>query len=79
MMGSSVLNNETLITLHPLEDGWLLDGPFSDICPLLVLLLSTLGVLLGMGRLPSGLPVTGELLYKVTFDGRWLQTLLAGN
>ena len=72
MVGSSVLDNETLITLHPLEDDWLLDGPFSNICPLLILLLSTFGVLLGVGRLPSGLPITGKLLYKVTLDGRWL-------
>ena len=65
MMSSSVLDYQTLITLHSLEDGWLLDGPFADVCPLLILFLGTFGVLLGVGRLPSGLPVICKLFNEV--------------
>jgi hypothetical protein len=60
VMSSRVFHNETLITLHTLEDMGFLYGPFSNICPFL-LLVSTLGVLLGMRWLPSLFPVIGEL------------------
>ena len=72
VVSSRVLDNETLIALHSLEDSWLLDSPFSNICPLLIFV-RTLGVLLGMGWLPSRLPVICELLDEVGLDGGVLQ------
>ena len=59
MMGSLVLDNKTLLALHSLEDMGLLNRPFSNVSPLLI---GTGGILLGVGRLPSCLPVVGELL-----------------
>jgi hypothetical protein len=64
-MGSSVLDNKTLITFHTLEDSWLLYGPFSNICPFLIFV-RAFGVLLGMRWLPSGLPVICELLDEIS-------------
>lgn len=59
VMGSRVLHDETLVTLHSLVDNGLLDSPLAIVGPLL---LGALGVLLGMGRLPPLDPVVGELL-----------------
>ena len=68
VMSSSVLDNKTLVTFHSLEDVRLFYSPLSNICPFLILLAGTLGVLLSMRRLPSGLPIIGELLEEVGFD-----------
>lgn len=68
VMGSCVLNNETLITLHTLENRWLLYSPFSNVSPLLIFV-GAFGILLSMRWLPPGLPVVCELLNKVTLDG----------
>lgn len=59
VVGSSVLDNKTLVTLHALVDSGLLDGPLADVGPFF---LRALGILLGVGRLPPLLPVVGELL-----------------
>lgn len=69
MVSSRVLENETLITLHSLVDLGLFDGPFSNICPLLII---GRGILLGVGRLPSLLPVVGELLEEVGLESSGL-------
>lgn len=67
VVSGCVLNNQTLITLHTLEDGRLLNSPFSNICPFLVFV-GILGVLLGVRWLPSLFPVVCELLDEVTLD-----------
>jgi hypothetical protein len=67
VVGSCVLDDQTLIALHSLEDVRLLNRPLSNVGPFL-LLVGALGVLLGVGRLPAGLPVVGELLNKVALD-----------
>ena len=67
MMSSWVLDDKTLVALHTLEDMRLLYSPFSDICPFLVLV-RALGILLGVGWLPSSLPIVCELLNEVGFD-----------
>ena len=36
MMGSLVLDYQPLVALHALEDSWLLDGPVSDVSPLVL-------------------------------------------
>jgi hypothetical protein len=69
MMSCGVLDDKTLVAFHALVDMRLLDSPFSNICPFLIFLAGALGVLLGMGWLPSRLPIVGELLDKVTLDG----------
>ena len=45
VMSSGVLDDETLVTLHSLEDLWFLNGPLADVLPLL-LDISSLHVLL---------------------------------
>lgn len=72
MVCSGVLDNQTLIADHAREDGGLLDGPLANIGPLLVLV-RVLGVLLGVGGLPAGLPVIGELLKERGLEGGGLQ------
>jgi hypothetical protein len=67
MMCSSVLDDKTLVALNALVDMGLLYSPFSNICPFLVLV-RTLCVLLGMGRLPSCLPIVCELLEEVGLE-----------
>jgi hypothetical protein len=67
MMSCSVLDDKTLVALHALVDMGLLYSPFSNICPFLVLV-RTLCVLLGMGRLPSCLPIVCELLEEVGLE-----------
>lgn len=64
MVSGRVLHNETLVALHALVNGGLLDGPLADVSPLLIVA----GVLLGVGRLPSGLPVIGELLKEGSLE-----------
>lgn len=65
VMGSCVLDNETFITLHTLEDVGLLYSPFSNISPFFFLFARTLCVFLGVGWLPSCFPVIGELFNEV--------------
>jgi hypothetical protein len=71
VMGCGVLDNETFVTLHTLEDSRLLNCPLSNVRPFLVLV-GTLRVLCGMGRLPPGLPVICELLQEIGFNRRGL-------
>ena len=67
MVGSLVLQDQTLVAVDASEDRRLLDVPGADVLPLL------LGVLLlGIGSLPSGLPVVGELLEEGSFEGSGL-------
>jgi hypothetical protein len=67
MMSCSVLDDKTLVALHALVDMGLFYSPFSNICPFLILV-RTLCVLLGMGWLPSGLPIVCELLKEVGLE-----------
>lgn len=70
MVGSGVFQHETLVTLDTLEDGGFLNGPLSNVGPVL------LGVrvgLLGVGGGPSLLPVIGELLDEGSLDGGRLE------
>ena len=69
VVGSGVLDDKALVTLHTLEDMRLLYSPFSNISPLLILLSRALGILLSMGWLPSGLPIVCELLNEIGLDG----------
>lgn len=71
MMGCSILDNKTLIAFHALEDMGFFDSPFTNISPLLILV-GAFGVLLGVGGLPSCLPVVCKLLEEVGLDGSWL-------
>lgn len=64
MVSGSVLDDQALITFHALEDMRLLDGPLSNVCPFLFFV-GALRVLLGMGCLPTGVPVIGELLEEI--------------
>lgn len=67
VVGSLVLQDQTLVAVDASEDGRLLDVPGADVLPLL------LGVLLlGIGSLPSGFPVVGELLEEGSFEGSGL-------
>ena len=68
MVSSSILDDESFVALHTLEHSWLLDSPFTNVCPFLVFLLRALGVLLGVRWLPSLFPVVCELLDEVTLD-----------
>jgi hypothetical protein len=67
MMSCSVLDDKTLVALHALVDMWLFYSPFSNISPFLILV-GTLCVLLGMGWLPSCLPVICELLKEIGLE-----------
>lgn len=61
MVSGRVLHNQTLVTLHSLENGGLLNSPLADKGPVLI----RLGVdLLRVRGLPPGLPVVGELLQE---------------
>lgn len=73
MMSGLVLDDETLITNHAIEDGWLLDVPLSNIGPFFF---GGLVILLCARNFPSSLPVVGELFKERSFDGR---DGLAGN
>lgn len=64
-MSRWVLHHQTLVALYSLEDGRLLNRPFSDISPFL----GSFGVvLLCVRRLPSSLPVVCELLKEGSFE-----------
>lgn len=60
VVGSRVLDNETVVTLHPLVDDGLLNCPLANVGPLLIIL----AVLLSSGWFPPLLPVIGELLQE---------------
>lgn len=66
-MSSGVFDDETFVALHSLVHVWLFDCPLSYISPLLIIL-GILKILLGMGRLPSALPVVCELLEEWSFE-----------
>lgn len=71
---SLVLDDQALVTLHALEDGGLLNGPLANVGPLLLLLaLGVLHILLGMRRLPAGLPVICELFEERGLEGGGLR------
>jgi hypothetical protein len=59
MMGSLVLDHETLVTLHALQDRGLFHSPLADVGPFLV---GGLVILLSRRDLPARFPVVGELL-----------------
>lgn len=73
VVGSLVLDDQALVSLHSLVDGGLLDGPLADVRPLLLLLACALEVLLCVGRLPPRLPVIGELLKEGSLEGCGLE------
>ena len=68
MMSSCVLDHKALVAMHALIDMGFFYSPFSNICPLLILV-GALSIFLGMGWLPSGLPIVCKLLKEVGFDG----------
>lgn len=69
VVSGRVLHNQTLITLHSLEDGGLLNSPLANKGPILL----GLGVnLLRVRGLPPGLPVVSELLQEGGFQGSGL-------
>ena len=77
MMSRCVLDDKALVALHALVNMGFFYSPFSYICPLLILV-GALCVLLGMGWLPSCLPIVCELLHEVTLDlGRLRRSRLA--
>jgi hypothetical protein len=59
VVSSLVLDDQSLVALHALQNRGLLNGPCADVCPLLVI---GLDILLRVRRLPSVLPVVCELL-----------------
>lgn len=63
-----VLDNQALVSLNSLVDGGLLDSPLANVGPLLLLLACAGKVLLCVGRLPSCLPVIGELLKEWSLE-----------
>ena len=73
MVGSGILHNETVIALHALVDGGLLNSPLANVCPLLLIAGRTLRILCGVGRLPSRVPALAELLKEVGLDGGRLE------
>jgi hypothetical protein len=71
VVSGRVLDDQTLVTLDTLEDGRLLDRPFTNVGPVLF----RLGViLLCVGALPPGLPVVGELLEEGSLQSGRLKT-----
>lgn len=68
VVGGCVLYNQTFVTLHALVNMGLLDSPFSDVGPFLIFLLGVFVILLGVGWLPSGLPIVCELLDEIGLD-----------
>jgi len=73
VVSGRVLDNKTLIALHSLVDGRLLDRPLADIGPFLLIFARAGHVLLGVRWLPSLLPVVGELLEEASLDGGGLK------
>ena len=68
MVSGRVLDNEALVALDALVLDGLLDSPFSNVRPLLLLLVGAGRVLLRVRRLPALLPVIGELLQEVGLE-----------
>jgi hypothetical protein len=66
VVSGRVLHNETLVSVDTLEDRGFLNGPFTDVGPILLRLRV---LLLSMRRCPPGVPVIGELLEEGSFDG----------
>ena len=61
VVSGRVLDDETLVALHALQDGRLLDGPLAHVGPVF---LRRRILLLSMRRGPPGGPVLGELLQE---------------
>jgi hypothetical protein len=77
MMSCGILDDKTFVALHALIDMRLLYSPLSNVCPFLILV-RTPCVLLGMGWLPSCLPIVCELLEEVGLElGRLRRKKLA--
>lgn len=72
VVSSFVLEDKTLVSLNTTEDTWLLDGPGTDVSPLLFS-----SLLLGVRGLPSRLPVVGELLEEVCLERGGLRRVSA--
>ena len=64
VVGSLVLDDQSLVTLHALQHGRLLNRPSANVSPLFVV---GLDILLRVRGLPSGFPVIGELLQEGGF------------
>jgi hypothetical protein len=69
VMSGGILDDETFVALHTLVDMGLLNSPFTNVSPFLVLVLGVLHVLLGMRWLPCCIPTVYELLDKVSLNG----------
>lgn len=65
MMSSGVLDNKALVSIDAFVLSRLFDSPLADICPFFFGLVRTSHILLGVGRLPSLIPIIGELLKEV--------------
>ena len=70
VVGSLVLEDETLIAVDALEDDGLLDVPVADVLPFFLCVL-----LLRVRWLPSRVPVVGELLEEWCLKGGGLDRL----
>lgn len=81
VVSGGVLDDKTLVAVNSLVLVGLLNSPLANVGPFLFLLslVGAASVLLGVRRLPSGLPVIGELLQEVRLDGGGLndESLLA--
>lgn len=71
VVSGGVLDDKTLVALNSLVLVGLLNSPLANVGPFLFLLslVGAASVLLGVRRLPSRLPVIGELLQEVRLDG----------
>jgi hypothetical protein len=74
VVSSLVLDDQTLVALDALEDGGLLNGPGTNVRPLLVV---GADILLCVRRLPSALPVVCELLEEGSLERSRLWVWLA--
>jgi hypothetical protein len=69
VMGSGVLHDQTLVAIDTLQDSRLFHGPFTNVGPFVL----RLGIILLRGRrLPTRLPVIGELLQERSLEGSGL-------
>lgn len=66
MVSSLVFDNKAFVTLHALQNHWLLNRPGADILPLL--LGRFVRLLFGVRCLPSRVPIICELLEEGSFE-----------
>ncbi len=75
MMGRGILDDKAFVAINGFQHMRLLDGPFSDIGPILVCLRV---LFLGVRWLPSRVPIVGKLFEEWSFDvcglGRLIST-----